>query len=265
MRLELMNATQAILAEVENKSGKKIRYMEKNDLSMSAQFRLAGKQSSEHMLLYKSDHGRLINYIIANQCGHILRILDAPEDKRFFPIANKKTMMCYMMETEDEINRLKAVFGDKIKQMITMWYQGVVFQLTKMPPDIQIDKWIYDTYHELRPIQMKSIHYQLQNAIQGLSEDLKKIVPFKVYNVSNIMNYAFFKILENHFHLDFVRPYHRTIFLFDGSALARITEQGYRNNHEGDVSMINRWADKLEIKNWFEWKHIDDMPADYIY
>ncbi len=265
MSLELMNATQAILEEVENKSGKKIKCLEKKDLSMSAQFRLAGKQSPEHLLLYKPDHSKLINYIIANQCGHILRILDAPEDKRFFPVANKKTMMCYVMETEDEINRLKAVFGDKIKQMIVMWYQGVVFQITKMPPDLQIDKWIYDTYHELRPIQMKSIQHQLQNANQGLSEDLRKIVPFKIYNISNIMNYAFFKVLENHFHLDFVRAYHRTIFLFEGSALARITEQEHINNHEGDVAMINRWADKLEIKTWFEWKHIDDMPGDYIY
>ena len=190
MGLKLMNSTQAILADVENKSGKKINYVEKNDLSMSAQFRLAGRQSSEHLLLYKPEHNKLINYIIANQCGNILRILDAPEDKRFFPVANKKTMMCFMMDTEDEINRLKAVFGDNIKKMIVMWYQGIVFQLTKMPPDIQIDKWIYDTYHELRPIQLKSIQYHLQNAIQGLSEDLRKIIPFKIYNISNPSLYS---------------------------------------------------------------------------
>jgi hypothetical protein len=265
MDLQLMDATRAILGDVESKSGKKIKYIASRDLSMSAQFRMAGRQSTEHLLFYKPGHGALINYVIANQCGHILRILDAPEEKRYFPVANKKTMMCYMMETEDEINRIKAVMGDRIKQMIVMWYQGVVFQLTKMPPDIQIDRWIYDTYHELRPIQLQSLKHQLQNAIQGLSEDLRKIVPFKVYNVSNIMNYAFFKALESHFHLDFVRPYHRTIFLFEGSALARITEQEYRDGHEGDVAMINRWADKLEIKNWFEWKHINEMSADYIY
>ena len=68
MSLELMNATQAILEEVEDKSGKKIKYVEKKDLSMSAQFRLAGKQSPEHLLFYKPDHSKLINYIIANQC-----------------------------------------------------------------------------------------------------------------------------------------------------------------------------------------------------
>lgn len=264
MELKLMDATRAILHEVEHKSGKKITCVARNDLSMSAQLRLAGRQSAEHLLLYKPGHDRLINYVIANQCGHILRLLDAPEEKRYFPVANRKTMMCYMMETEDEINRIKATIGDRIKQMIVMWYQGVVFQVTKMPPDIQIDKWIYDNYQELRPIQMASLKQQLQSAIQGLSEDLRKIVPFKIYNVSNIMNYVFFRTLETHFHLDFVRPYHRTIFLFEGSALARITEQEYGEGHEGDVAMINRWADKLEIGNWFEWKHITEMPDDYI-
>ncbi|MBN2255875.1 MAG: hypothetical protein JW736_09215, partial [Deltaproteobacteria bacterium] len=187
MELQLLDATRSILGDVENKSGKRIKYIASGDLSMSAQFRMAGRESAEHLLFYKPGHGEVINYIIANQCGHILRILDAPEEKRYFPVANKKSMMCYMMETEDEINRIKAVMGDRIKQMIVMWYQGVVFQVTKMPPDIQIDRWIYDTYHELRSIQLQSLKHQLQNAIQGLSEDLRKIVPFKVFNVSNIM------------------------------------------------------------------------------
>ena len=169
------------------------------------------------------------------------------------------------MEAEDDLHRLSSLFGkDKLKTLLPLWYQGIVFQVTKMPPDIQIDKWIYSNFKDLRPIQLKCLKTQLINAVQGLSEDLRKITPSKIYTVSNVMNYAFFKILEDHLGVDFVAPYHQTVFLFDGSALARMTEREYVNIHEGDVEMINKWADQLNLTTWFEWKHFDDMPGDYL-
>lgn len=266
MSLELIDSVRSILEKIEEQSGKKIKYIEKNDLAMSAKIKMAGRKSSEHLLLYKKDHTPSINYVIANQCGHILRILDAGEDTRFFPVANRRTMLSYMMETESEVDRLTPIFGaDKIKKLAILWYEGAVFQVTKMPPDIQIDKWLYDNYPDLRSIQLKSLQRQLQNAVQGLSKDVRKIVPRKIYNVSNIMNFAFFKVLEDHFTLDFVAPYHRTIFLFEGSKLARMTEKEYINNHEGDIEMINKWAEHLDLTTWFQWKPFDEMPDDYIF
>jgi len=68
------------------------------------------------------------------------------------------------------------------------------------------------------------------------------------------MNYVFFKVLENHFRLDWVAPYHGTIFIFDGSALATLTERDYINNHTGDRAMIDAWAQRLDLTTWFEWK-----------
>lgn len=264
MSLSLIDPVHVILEQIEKKTQKKIKYIEKNDLDVPARIKLARKDATVHRLLYKKDHDELINYVIANQCGHIFRLLESSANKRFFPIANRKTMMCFMMEAEDDIHRLSSFFGkDKIKQLITLWYQGVVFQLTKMPPDLQIDKWLYDEYPELRPIQLTCIKTQLKNALQGISKDLRKMTPKKIYHVSNIMNFAFFKTLEDHFHLDFVAPYHRTIFIFEGSNLVRLTMGDYIDNHEGDRAMIDTWAEHLGLTTWFEWKHYDDMPDEY--
>jgi hypothetical protein len=138
--------------------------------------------------------------------------------------------------------------------MVRLWYEGVVYQLTKMPPDIMIDKWLHDEYPELRPIQLSSLIRQRQEAVQSLAQDTRKFTPEKIYRVSNIMNYAFFKVLEDHFRLDWVAPYHKTIFIFDGSALAKMTQKEYVNNHSGDRAMIDAWAERLDMKTWFEWK-----------
>jgi hypothetical protein len=255
MSLVLISAVQTLLKRVEERTGKPIAAIEKSDLPMSAEIKITAKNETAHQLFYRKDYDEQINYIIANQCGHILRLFDAPADQRFMPIANYRTMMSYIMEMGEECHRFTHLFDpEKIKRMVRLWYEGVVFQLTKMPPDIMIDKWLYNEYPELRSIQLKSLTRQRQAAVQSLTSDTRKFTPGKIYRVSNIMNYVFFKILEDHFRLDWVAPYHGTIFIFDGSALATLTERDYINNHTGDRAMIDTWAQRLDLTTWFEWK-----------
>jgi hypothetical protein len=255
MPLELIGAVEDILRQVEERTGKEIEFVEKNDLPMSAELRTAAKDETMHRLFHRPAYDEQINYVIANQCGHILRLFGVPEEQRFMPVANYRTMMSYVMEMGDEFQRLVKVFGpEKIKRMVRLWYEGVVFQLTKMPPDIMIDKWLYDEYPELRPIQLPSLIRQRQEAVQSLVQDTRKFTPDKIYRVSSIMNYAFFKVLEDHFRLDWVAPWHSTIFIFDGSALAKVTKNDYVNNHAGDRAMIDAWAERLGLTTWFEWK-----------
>lgn len=260
MPLELISAVKDILKLVEERTGKSIQCVERNDLPMSAEFRTAAKDEATHRLFHRSSYDEQINYIIANQCGHILRLYGVPEEQRFMPVANYRTMMSYVMEMGDEFHRLEKVFGqEKIKRMIRLWYEGVVFQLTKMPPDIMIDKWLYDEYPDLRPIQIRSLTRQRKEAVQSLAQDTRKFTPEKIYRISNIMNYTFFKVLEDHFRLDWVTPYHSTIFISDGSALAKLTERNYVNTHTGDRAMIDAWAKHLDLTTWFEWKPLAAM------
>src|SRR5512136_3305515 len=137
MPLTLIGAVEEILRQVEERTGKAIQCFERKDLPMSAELRTAANDEAMHCLFHRPSYNEQINYVIANQCGHILRLFGVPEEQRFIPVANYRTMMSYVMEMGDVFHRLEKVFGpEKIKQMIRLWYEGVVFQLTKMPPDI---------------------------------------------------------------------------------------------------------------------------------
>jgi hypothetical protein len=258
MALNLMDCVRTILALVEERTGREIKFVERGDLPVSAELKVAGKGDPAHRILYRENHDEEIHYLVAHQCGHVLRLFGADAGQRFIPVANRKTMMSYLFEMDDELHRLSSVFGpEKVRKLIRLWYEGVVFQVTRMPPDIMIDKWLYDEYPELRPIQLRSLKRQRRAAIMGLSDDMRKITPSKVYYASNVMNYAYFKILEDHFRLDFVAPYHGTVYLFDGGSLVRLTERDYANNHQGDRVMIDQWAERLRLTTWFEWKQLD--------
>lgn len=253
--IELLPSVKSLLEKVGEATGKGFEAAQISGLPVSARIEPARRDTPVHRLLLRPGAGEQVNYIIANQCFHLLRIYGSAESERRIPVANRRTMMSYIMETEDDINRIgESVAKEKIRQMVKLWYEGVVFQLTRMPPDIMIDKKIYDEYPEIRPLQLESIRRQRNTAVLSISEDLKRITPVKIYNCSNIMNYAFFKVLEDHFHLDFVAPWHNTPFIFEGGSLARITGQQYVDSHQGDVTMINTWAERLNMTSWFEWK-----------
>ena len=131
MSLNLIDSVHSILEEVEELTGKKIEYVEKKDLPSPATIQAAKKNMPAHRLLYNKNHNELINHLIANECGHILRIYSVGEEKRKFPVANQRTLIRFMKEMEPEIQRLTSILGfEKIKQLIIVWYDGIVFQLT---------------------------------------------------------------------------------------------------------------------------------------
>lgn len=258
MPLNLMDCVRTILSLVEERTGRGIEFVERKDLSVSAEFRVAEKSDPVHRILYRERHGEEIDYFVAHQCGYVLRLFGADAGRRFVPVANRRTMMICLFEMDEELHRLSSILGaEKVRQLIRLWYEGVIFQVTRMPPDIMIDKWLYDEYPELRSVQLRALQRQRQAAIMGLSDDMRKITPSKVYYASNVMNYVYFKVLEDHFRLDFVAPYHGTVYLYDGGSLARATERDYVNNHQGDRSMIDQWAERLRLTGWFEWKRLD--------
>ena len=255
MPLQLMDSVRQILAAVEKTSRKTITYIEKPDLPAPVSFNITDKDDPQLKLFYHPRHDEGVNYDVANQAGHILRLFAAQPEERFVSVANRQTMACFIMETENELERLSSLMGrDKVRKMISLWYQGVVFQLTRMPPDIMVNKWLYDDWPELHPLLLQAIAAQRRQAIPSLSPDVRRTTPARIYRAANIMNFVFFKFLEDHFHSDFIGPYHGTIFILDGAPLARITASHNRNDHAGDRIMIDCWAAELELNNWYEWQ-----------
>ncbi|MFA5794954.1 MAG: hypothetical protein WC980_07835, partial [Candidatus Brocadiia bacterium] len=165
---------------------------------------------------------------------------------------------------QDDIHKLSKIFSaEKMPKLIDLWYEGLIKQLTNLSPDIMIEKWLYDTYPNLRHYQLQSIQKQHKDAMVGLSDEVSKMTPKKVFDACNTMNYAFFRILGLHVETNFIRPYNNSGYISKGKELAKITEENYADSYEGDIQMINKWAAFLDLKHWFEWTDFENVPAGY--
>jgi len=265
MGLELIRSVHDILEKVKEITNKKVEFIENNNLSTYAAIKMARRNMPAHLIFHKREHNELVNHLIAHECGHILRMFAVPEERRLIPTSNQEIKGIALNEMQDEIKGLSKILPlERLAQIINLWFNGTVRQVTNFPPDIMIEKWLYDEYPELRPFQLGSLQKQHQEAIAGLKDDVRQITPSKILDASNIMNYAFFRIIGFYIKTNFLTPYNQTAYVRRGKGLAEYTEKNYTNDYEGDLKMIDYWARYLGLSNWFAWTGFENVPEGYL-
>jgi len=264
MGIHLIKAVHDILDKVREETGKSVEFIKKDDLQTFAAVKMARKNMPSHMVVYKDEHNEIINHLVAHECGHMLRMFAVPEEKRLVPYSDDELKLKALEQIENEITVLsKRLRFEQLAGMVNLWYAGIIRQVTNQPPDVMIERWLYDDYPELRPYQKESIEKQLKDALDGLRPTVEDISPKTILEASNIMNYAFFRLLGLHLKTNFIRPYNNTPYVNRGKELAVITEKEYVNTYEGDIQMANKWSQVLGLSGWFGWRGFEDVPDTY--
>lgn len=263
MSLDFIKPVNELLEKVKELTGKDIEFIEKDDLPVYAGLKLARKHMPAHLLFYKTEHDEVINHLVAHECGHALRMFSVSEEKRLIPYSDNEIKLKALTEIEPEIQRVSKVLPfEKLTLIVNLWYSGLVSQVTNFPSDIMIEKWLFDDYPALRSYQLQSYNKQHQEAIAGLSKQIREITPRQILDASNVMNYAFFRIIGMHFGINYVRPYNSSPYFDKGKKLAAMTASDI-NDYGGDIEMVTKWADFLNLSGWFAWRDFESTPEGY--
>jgi hypothetical protein len=250
MDIHFIDPVPAVLEEVKNATGKGIEFIPKENLTTYAALKMARKDMPSHLIYYKKEHDEIINHLVVHECGHLFRIFKCPENQRLMPYSDKQIKYNALKTIENEIMALTDILPeDQIAHIIDIWYNGLIRQVTNLPPDIMIEKWIHDQFPTLRHLQLTSLKKQHAESMAGLTETSHRVTPHTILFASNVMNYAFFRILGLHVGRNFVREYNSSRYIGKGKELASITERDYTDSHEGDNVMIDKWAAFVNISD----------------
>ncbi|HEX7538894.1 MAG TPA: hypothetical protein VF358_01195 [Syntrophales bacterium] len=259
----LPEPVRAILDTLRDVTGRDVQFVRKPELKSLARIRMAGGASAAHVLFYRDEHDPRIHHVIANECGHLIRLFRAPVERRLVAVANERTQARYREEIREDIQRLSLIHGlDTLRTFIPLWYESVVFQLTRMPPDIMIERWLYEEYPDMRDIQLAALQEQHEKAVSVLSGNFRRMTPGKIYEVSQVMNYVFFRLAGELMGIRLIDAYEKSRYILEGEELAIWTAGHYSEDHEGDVSVIDTWARALQLSEWFEWRRFDEISQD---
>jgi len=158
---------------------------------------------------------------------------------------------------------LSSLPNEALNKFFNMLIDGLIRQLTNLPVDFRIENWLYTNYADLRAVQKKSLDKSLKLAIQGLSKEIKQMVPYIIFEKSNLMNYAYAKAIDDLLGTDYASFYKDLPDLDLGEKL-----YSYLKEKDGgflqDIKIINEWAGLLNLKEWFRWINFENMPDNYL-
>ncbi len=262
MAIELLSDTRKIIEEVRAITGKDIEFRENNKLNTYAIAKLARTRMPSHIIYYKAMHDDIINYIIAHECGHFIRMYKE-QNNRLMAYSDDDTMSRALADLER--NSTVNYPADVKAKVFPLWINGIVTQLTSVPEDVRIEKWMYENYPELRLTQNQALMKQSNDISAAMKPEIKKMAPPLIYDGSSIMNYFFLRSLS-----DVVKSnalsmmksatfFQKAVKIFSDVEAIMKKEDSLSNG----IEVTDYLAKNLGFDGWFRWKDFEDIPSEY--
>jgi hypothetical protein len=251
--MALASATQTILRLVEEKTDRPVELLADASIKVLAKVKMAKGAAPAHLITYNPTK-RGVDYIVAYECGFILRLYENPPEARFEfggSESGRKAVRRALFEKK-QIKRM-GLPETTVKQLADQMFDGLMTQLRSMPIGIRIDKWLWDEHPDLRELQTESIMLQQQDNVQALGSQIREMSPSDVFLANVAMNSAFAIFFDRLIQKDlYAVPYRSVGFENSGERLLEI-EAEIPSDAIHDRNLVDAWAEELEVSDWYRW------------
>ncbi|MBI5061351.1 MAG: hypothetical protein HZB67_03480 [Candidatus Aenigmarchaeota archaeon] len=254
-RHELLPETKYLLKQAYEISGKPILVSANPSVADYAKVDLAWSGYPAHVISYNPQYEEVRNYLIAHECGHLVRIFSAPSrDRRLLTVKSEGQSSVIDSIPEDIHQCLSnGVYPENLYSIINRLYYSIVSLMANVPADIHIERCLYENCPGLLADQWDTLYrgmMDLQTTITRNSRDS----PATLLRKHGTLCYAFAAELDYIFSRNelasSVREFADEKQADDLQEILRgIGDQG----HPGDVLTTNEWARYLGIQGWFGW------------
>ena len=250
----LREVTRAIIGLVEQVSGHPVLVTQDPSLRTLASVRMARGGAPAHTIRYKPA-AEGIDYLIAYQCGFILRLFAVPPAERwdFAPSQRGREIVHQLLSGREGPARKLKLPPEAVNRLCDQLFDGLMVQLRSIPVGLRVDTWIRREYPDLAALQRTAVLQQLQDNQATLGPEVRKIAPPKVYKASVSINAAFAAFWSRTFGdpaLDL--PYKAAGFHKSGLELLRFLDE-IPDEPTQDRSLIEAWGGALNLSSWYQW------------
>lgn len=190
--MEFSPVSHEILQRVEEVTGTPVEIIADGSLQVLAKITMARQGTPRHLLRVGLDRPTP-DYLIAYQCGFILRLYANPPAERFeFGLDEAgRAAVLRLLKGPGGLAQKLRLSEPELAQHAGMLYDGLMTQLRSLPIGMRIDRWIYDTYPSLREAQSSAINGQQRANAQVLDPQIRAMVPSSIYAANISMNAAY--------------------------------------------------------------------------
>jgi hypothetical protein len=234
-------------------SGKPVLVHRDPNFAGHASIAIAMDDAPAHLLRYKPEFESELPYLSAFQCGMALRSIQAKTVHRF-DLASSPAMGQEVKQLiEEHLRKLGSdVPTSMVPQLCQQLGHGLGLQLRSMPIAIRVDQWLYRDYPALADLQRKSIERQLQEAMHALGPSIRAFAPQRIIDANVGMSCAFAKFWAATWNEPQVAlPFTSAGYGRIGDELLGLV-QSLDPSPDGDRELVNQWAIRLGLADWFQ-------------
>jgi hypothetical protein len=246
------SSAQRVVAEVEALTGCPVEVRQDASIKKMAVLEMARGPLRVHLVRIHPSFRDHTDYLTCLECGYILRKHVVQADKRMDFAANPKGLR-ELQQLVFEYYANKRMPADVLRGLAEQLYQGLMTQLISIPSSMRVDAWVAETFPELLDHQKTMVRYQLQDALDSLKPDARKVAPEKITRPSLTMNAAYAQFWSRRWDDPLlVMPYRTANLSLAGNQLLEIFD-AIPPEPANDVALVDAWARILKLNNIYRW------------
>lgn len=247
----LRQTTRSIITLTEAQSGKQVIVQDDPKLQTFASVTIARGGAPAHVIRYKPIPNEDPDYLIAYQCGFVLRKFSVPAGERLDFAASADGLDIVtrlLMKTHGKAGKLRP---EKIEELAKHIFDGLMVHLLSVPVGLRIARWLRSEYPDLIPLQDRHVYKELSTNERSNTAETRRLMPKKVFDATQAINAAYALFWIDAFpNTDIVSSYRS--YRRDAERLLQILEE-VPPDPEEDRALIDAWAEKLSLQSWYKW------------
>ncbi len=254
--MKLREITKQQIALLEEKSGCPVHVMENARLSTMSEIKIARGNLAAHILSYKPGlKTESPDYAIIFQCALAIRLFDCPpDDRKLIGISpSGSESLEAILIRPNGIAEKHQLSDANLDSFINQLLHGLITHLRSVPLGLRISEKLSLDYPELLDLESTQVEKELHLNKESLTESIREVMPQEVFDPTQSINAAFAAFWAGRLEKpEIINPYRLAGFESQGRELLKIYEE-IPNDPINDCELIDRWADYLQIRDWYTW------------
>ncbi len=254
--MELREITRKVISMLEEKSGYLVQLVEEPNLITLATLRVARGNMPAHILLYKPEHkNKLPDFAICWQCSLLMRMYACPPEERFLIGGSPAGIEALegILNAPGGLAQKYRMEKIQVQGFTGELLSGLITHLRSVPVGLRVSETLTLDYPELLDLETAHVEKELDINRKSMSAQIRDMMPREIYNPTQTINAAYALFWAGRLEQPKIsNPYHLEGFDGQGQQLLNIYES-VSADPSHDVELINRWADYLQIRDWYSW------------
>lgn len=250
-----------LLKNIEVKFKKPIIFKTVTGVPVDATTKIAREKMDRHIIKINTNALDYIEYLLAHECGHIIRTMEAHSKDRVNLALNP---IQYSMFCEKVERRIRGVVGATVSMKHAQFLtENVVLMMFNSPVDSRIERWIHEEFPGLRDSQKKYLDHYVSKILSSVGKNIERHSSSYIYEPVTAANYAYLKSLSHIIGEDKIKPFLKNKPLLKlGEELYKyieVVDEGYVQ----DMTTVKKWGKILKIDELMAWRNFEDIPMSY--